>query len=174
MDSTNCSHPIWDVYDEYRTARLNVRYYEYSLKRLQQHNFRIELVLAISVSSGVAGLWFWETVVGGIIWKIIITVAAFTAVVKPLIKLSDRIQEQSVILAAWRELDNELQKLSILVRQRGRYDSELQNRFLSLMDRKSDITKKETAEAIDENLRRKCFEQVNQELPCDKFFVPGG
>jgi len=174
MDSTNCSHPIWDVYDEYRTARLNVRYYEYRLKRLQQHNFRIELVLAISVSSGVAGLWFWETLVGGIIWKIIITVAAFTAVVKPLIKLSERIQEQSIILAAWRELDDELHKLCILVTQCRKYDSELQNRFLSLMEKKSDISKRETAEAIDEKLRKKCFDRVNQELPCDKFFVPGG
>jgi hypothetical protein len=100
MNSTNCDHPIWDVYDQYRTARLNVRYYEYKLEGLRRNNFRIELVLAISISSGVAGLWFWETLVGGIIWKIIVTLAAFTAVVKPLIKLSDRIQEQSVILAA--------------------------------------------------------------------------
>lgn len=174
MNSTNCDHPIWDVYDQYRTARLSVRYYEYKLKHLRRHNFRIELVLAISVSSGVAGLWFWETAVGGIVWKIIITVAAFTAVVKPLIKLSDRIQEQSVILAAWRELDDELQKLSILVRQCGKYNTELQNRFLSLMEKRSDIVKKERAEAIDEKLREKCVEQVNQELPSDKFFVPGG
>jgi hypothetical protein len=173
MNSTNCDHPIWDVYDQYRTARLTVRYYEYRLKGLRRNNFIIELMLAISVSAGVAGLWFWGTVVGGIIWKIIITVAAFAAVVKPLLKLPDRIQEQSVILAAWRELDDELQKLSVLVRQCGKYNSELQNRFLSLMEKRSAIVKKETAEAIDEKLREKCFEQVNQELPSDKFFVPG-
>jgi len=174
VNSTNCDHPIWDVYDQYRTARLNVRYYQYGLKRLRRHNFRIELVLAISVSSGVAGLWFWETAVGGIVWKIFLTLAAFTAVVKPLLKLSDRIQEQSVILAAWRELDDELEKLSILVRQCGKYDSELQNRFLSLMEKRSHIVKSETDEAIDEKLRQKCYEQVNLELPYDEFFVPGG
>lgn len=174
MNSANCDDLIWDVYDVYRTARLNVLYYGYRLKGLRRKNFITELVLAISVSSGVAGLWFWGTVAGGIIWKIIVTSAAFIAIIKPLIKLSDQIQEQSAIHAAWRELDDELQKLSIRIRHRGEYDSELQNRFLSLMEVKSDIVKGETAEAIDEKLRQKCYEQVNLELPYDKFFVPGG
>jgi hypothetical protein len=42
------------------------------------------------------------------------------------------------------------------------------------MEKKSDIVKKETAEGIDRKLRQKCYEQVNLELPSDKFFVPGG
>ena len=88
--STDTKHPVWDVYDEYKTARLNVRYYEKKVSRLRHRNLLIEIVLALSVSSGVAGLWLWETAVGGIIWKVLTTLAAFLAVIKPLVKLSDQ------------------------------------------------------------------------------------
>jgi hypothetical protein len=170
--NTNAEHPIWDVYDEYRTARFNVRYYERQLRSLRWKNLSIEVVIALSVSSGVAGLWLWETAVGGIIWKALVTLAAFIAVVKPLVKFSDQIQQKSETLTSWRLLDDGLRQLIILVRQCRKYDEEMQNRFLTLIQTKSTIVQREPPESVDERLRRRCFEQVNQELPSDKFFVP--
>ena len=172
MNKMNIRHPVWDVYDELRTARLNVRYYERQLSRLRCKNISIELILALSVSLGVAGLWLWQTAVGGIIWKALVTLAAFLAVLKPLIKLSDQIQQKSEVLTSWRLLDDGLRQLTILVSQYGKYDDEMRHRFLTLMQTKTTIIQRELPENIDEKLRRRCFQQVNQELPSDNFFVP--
>ena len=171
-NKTNAEHPIWGVYDEFRTARLNVRYYEMQLSSLRHNNFLIELVLALSVSFGVAGLWLWETVVGGVIWKVLVSVAAFLAVVKPLVRLSDQVQRKSDILTSWRLLDDALRQLTILIKENGKYDDEMRNRFHALMETKSAIIKYEPPEKIDEKLRTKCFQQVNHELPFGNFFVP--
>lgn len=170
--STIAEHPIWDVYDEYRTARFNVRYYERQLSSLKRYNFSIELILALSVSSGVAGLWLWETAVGGIIWKILVSLAAFLAIIKPLIKLSDQVQHKSEVLTSWRLLDDGLRQLVILIRQSKKYDEEMRNRLIALMETKSNIIKREPLEGINEKIRSKCFDQVNQELPSDSFFIP--
>lgn len=169
---TNTEHPIWDVYDEFRTARLNMRYYERQLNALRRKNIIIEFVLALSVSSGVAGLWLWQNAVGGFIWKALVTVAAFLAILKPLIKLSDQIQQKSEILTSWRLFDDGLQNLTLVVKERRNYDEEMLNRFHTLMETKSTIVQREPLECIDEKLRTKCFQQVNQELPFDNFFVP--
>ena len=153
-------------------ARLNVRYYEIQLSSLRRNNFLIELVLALSVSSGVAGLWLWETAVGGVIWKVLVSMAAFLAVVKPLFRLSDQVQKKSDILTSYRLLDDGLRQLTILLKERGKYDNEMRNRFHALMETKSAIIKSEPTESIDEKLRTRCFRQVNQELPAENFFIP--
>lgn len=170
--NTNAKHPVWDVYDESRTARLNVRYYERQLNSIRRNNFLIELVIALSVSSGVAGLWLWETTFGGIIWKALVTLAAFLAVVKPLVRLSDQVQQKSEVLSSWRLLDDGLRQLIILIRQYKTYGDDMRNRLLTLMETKATLIQREPLEAVDEKLRRRCFDQVNRELPADSFFVP--
>ena len=170
--NTKSEHPVWDVYDQYRTARLNVYYRESQLSRLQSRNFYIELVLALSTSSVVAGLWLWEAAIGGIIWKALATLAAILAVVKPLVKLSDQIQQKSKVLANWRLLDAGLEQLTLSVSQYRKYDDAMRSRFFTLMETKSTIIKEEPAEGIDQTLRKRCQEQVNQELPMDSFFIP--
>jgi len=162
-------HPVWDLYDEYRTARLNVYYYEKTLSKLQRWNFWIELVIALSVPS-IAGLWFFETTIGGIAWKTLAALAAILAIVKPLVKLSDKIQQNDEVLTKWRVLHGELQKLVISISQHRKYDEKMREQFLRLLETKTTI--KEPSEAANKKLKAICFEQVNKALPSDSFFVP--
>ena len=165
-------HPVWSVYDEFRTARFNTLCYKSRLIRLKRTSFWVELVLATSVSSGVAGLWFWETTTGDIIWKALATIAAFLSVIKAVYKLSDRIQKINKSYTSWLLLDSALQKLAIMIGQDGKYDDVMKNRFLTLLDTKATIIESEPSEDIDEKLRKICYEKVNKELPVDKFYVP--
>lgn len=169
---TTKSHPVWNVYDEYRTARLNVHIYEKQLSILRRNNFIMESILALSVSSVIAGSWLWETSLGGIVWKILITVAGFLAVLKPLLKFADQIQQQAEILTSWRMLDSGLQKLVLSINQYRQYDDEMRNRFFTLMESKSTIVGKEPLQSPSKRLKSECQNQVNNELPADKFFVP--
>jgi len=170
--NTVAEHPVWGVYDEYKAARFNVRYYERQLDKLRRRNLLIELALALSASSVFAGLWFWETAVGGIIWKVLATLAAFLAVYKPIVRLSDQVQQKSEILTNWRLLDDGLQQLVLSISQYRKYDDEMRNSFFTLMKTRTTIIQKEPTEGVDDRLRNKCFEQVNKELPPDNFFVP--
>ncbi|MGD0794468.1 MAG: hypothetical protein ABR958_02575 [Dehalococcoidales bacterium] len=162
-------HPVWDVYYEYRTARFNVYYYERLHGSLQRLNFWIELILALSVPS-IAGLWFWETTIGSIFWKVVAGLAALLAVIKPLVGLSDKIQQNSEVLTKWRVLHGDFQKLTYSISQLRKYDEKMKEHFLKLLETKATI--KEPPEAANDRLVKICFEKVNKELPMNNFFVP--
>lgn len=86
------NNPVWDVYDEYRTARLNVKYHAGLLRRQKRISFWLELTLAISApTSAVAGLWFWQSDIGAILWRIFAVIAAFAAIVKPLLRILTKV-----------------------------------------------------------------------------------
>ena len=165
-------HPVWEVYNEYRTARLNVKYYSSKLGTLQRRNFWIELTLALTASSGIAGLWVFETWLGGYAWKAAGTVAAVLAVYRPVARLSEGIRRIEERVTAYRGLELDLERLCRDIRRRGQYDSELRDRFDAVMDRKGDVVRSYIDTQIDEPLRESCESQVNQELPVEGFFVP--
>ena len=166
------NHPVWDLYNEYRTARLSTLYYEKQLTVSKRWNLMIEIILAATASSGIAGLWFWGTFAGGVIWKGILTIAALLAVIKPFVNLAGQIQQKSELLEYWRSHGNDLYILIVLVKQRKSYDNEIRNRFISMIKAKKGIIQKEPAEGVNEKLRERCYNQVNEELPCNNFFIP--
>lgn len=95
-------HPVWGVYDLYRTARLNVKYYAARMHRLEQINFWMELFIAVTApSSAITGLWFWDTQIGGILWKSLGMVAAVAAILKPLVLLSKKMKEYNEVLSGY-------------------------------------------------------------------------
>ena len=165
-------HPVWSVYNEYKTARLNVRYYERALWKWKRRNLWIEGILAVATSSVVAGLWLWSSFVGGWVWKIIITIAAVFAVLKPVVKLTEKIEKRSEVLVSYRILDGEFQKLVMEIEQYNKYSASLRERFMALMNMKKDIASREPMDKIDKKLKSKCVEIVNKELPNEAFHIP--
>lgn len=174
LDESYENHPVWDVYDEFRSARLNVRYYESKLKKLSNWNTLTEYILAISISSSVAGLWLWENIIGGYVWKALGALAIFLAVGKPILNLTEKIKKKSELLGAYKELDHDFNKLKIRIAQNKKYDKLLKEEFNTLLEKKGNIISKYTDESPDYKLRKKCTEQVNIELPGDSFYIPKG
>ena len=87
-------HPVWDVYNELRTARLNIKYYTVRVEETRRLNRVLEIILAVAApGSAVAMLFIRETSIGKIIWGPLAVVAAFVAVVKPFLKLDERLQQ---------------------------------------------------------------------------------
>ena len=168
-DILNNKHPVWDVYGQFRTARFNVHYYEKRLTSPKRWNFAIELIIALSVPT-IAGLWVWSTTIGNIFWQSITAVAAILAIVKPLLGLANKIQENSEVLTKWRVLDGEFEKLTMSISQYRRYDETMRDQFLKLLETKTTI--KEPPEEPSSKLCQKCFDQVDRELPADNFFIP--
>jgi hypothetical protein len=168
----NSEHPVWDVYDQYRTARLNVKYYQVQLNSLKGWNSTIEIILAISASSSIAGLWFWEGFYGGYLWKIIGSIAAVLAVLKPILKLPDKISRKEEILIGYKALHHDLETISILVRQNQIYDGDLKKQFLDALDRKGALIQKDNDTKLNKKLRDKLQVEVKNELPTNHFYIP--
>lgn len=165
-------NPVWDVYDEFRNSRLNVRYYESRLKKLSKYNALTEYMLAISTSSSLAGLWFWENIIGGYVWKVLGALAIFLALGRPILNLTEKIKKTSEILGAYKALDHDFNKLKIRISQNKKYDKPLKEEFITLLEKKGNIISKCTDEHIDDALRKKCTEQVKIELHADSFYIP--
>lgn len=171
MDS-GARNPVWNVYDEWRTARFNVRYREKELDGLQRTNFIMQIIVAVAASSGVAGLWLFQTTIGDIIWKCIVTIAAIVSIILSTAKYPEKIKQLSEILAKWRLMDSQLKLLSIEIETRGAYTDDLQQRFYNLIKTEQTIEENEPAESPDNKLSDECYDRVDKELPADNFYIP--
>jgi hypothetical protein len=167
------SHPVWNVYDLYRTARLNVKYYKARSTCLKRINFLMELILSISApSSIVAGLFFWDTTIGALIWKILGAIAAFVAVSKPLLNLTKKIEQFDEIITGYQVLEHDLSLLKISIDEKQSYDISLQKEFKKALERKKALITKYPEHREYKKLKNRCTSEVNQELPVDIFFIP--
>jgi hypothetical protein len=168
------SHPVWLVYDEWRTARLSCKYYGAKLSQLERVNFWIELLLAGTASgSAIAAFTFWQTAGGEDAWTILTGISALIAVAKPLLKLTDRIQQLDQISTSYALLDHDYKKLAHEIQQQDVFDVILQQKHRALLDRSDELKKKESIErTINERLRTECREKVELELPHENFYIP--
>ena len=108
----NDQHPVWVVYDLYKTARLNVKYYAQRLSDIERTNFVIELVIAVAApTSAVTGIWLLKTEVGQEVWKYIAALAALSAVLKPLLRLPHRIKSMEQSLSGYRALEYDVEQI---------------------------------------------------------------
>lgn len=173
LESTACSHshqPVWDLYDAYRNARFNVRYYSELLHRTRLRSSGIDIALAITApSSALAGLVKQKLPDA---WVYLSAITAVLALIKPIIRLNDRMRILNECVTGYRILEHELECIVLTVSQEGRYDKKCKDRLIHAFGMKGKLLPKEPNEKIDERLRRKCFDLINQELPCDKFSIP--
>lgn len=168
-------HPVWNVYDLYRTARLNVKYYKARLICLERLNFVTELILSISApSSAITGLLFWDTQIGSEIWKILGIIAAFLAILRPLLKLTKKIKQFEEIITGYQALDHDLSVIKVSIEEKHNYDKSLQKDFKKALDRKKVLITKCPEQREYKKLINRCTLEVNQELPVDIFFIPRG
>lgn len=174
MDShqRNLQHPVWDIYDEYRTARLNVKINEYRLAIYKRWNFGIEFILALTASSSVASFWFWQSPTGQVAWKYLFVLTAILAVMKPMLNLSGKIQKFSEILTNFKSLEHDFHKLTILINQQQRYDPEFKDQFYYLLDQKRFINQKTDEGSIRKSKKLEFEDQVANELPATIFYIP--
>ncbi|MBK8636811.1 MAG: hypothetical protein IPN92_00515 [Chromatiaceae bacterium] len=166
-------HPIWSVYDKLRTARLNVKYYSRRLQMVERLTFSLDLILlATAPSSAIAGLWFWSTSIGSLVWQYFGVIAAATAVVKPLLALPKKIKDYEGVLAGYRGLEYDLMEIKTIVEQKRTYDKTQQEEFRKAIRREKSLVSKPPETRENATVKRACEEEVLRELPSESFFVP--
>ena len=173
--ANRATHAVWDVYDDYRSAMMNVRIQKCSMQRLRRLNYLIEIPLAFAASTTVAGLWFWQSAAGGQAWKYLGAVTAFLAVLKPILRIPDKIQDCGEILASLSVIENELERLVKQIAHAKKYDDAMFEKYNKILDLKGEHKKKfQTGkyQNVSKRLKRSCAAEVEALYPGSKFFVP--
>lgn len=166
-------HPVWTVYDKLRSARLNAKYYSARLHQLERTNLALDyILLATAPSSAIAGLWFWNTDVGKNVWQYLGILAAIAALIKPPLNLTKRIKDYEAILVGYRTLEYDLLEIKTLVEQKGKYDQPLQLELRKAIQREKALIARTPETRENKRIKRNCENEVLQELPTDRFFVP--
>lgn len=173
--SPNLNQPVLEVYSDYKTAAWNVCIQQAELDRLKKLNNWIEIPLAILASSSIAGLAVWETAAGGVIWKILGLCTAILAIIKPFLRIPEKIEQRGKMLADYYGLEHDLEKIKKLVGQHRRYDDRLRRQYLKVLDRKGKIREKYTGAnhlKNSEAIKQRCKDEVERRLPPSEFYFP--
>ncbi len=170
--SENRDSPVWDVYNELRTARLNVLCYERQYGTLTTLNTTMEYLLAVLTSSSVAGFWFWKNETGDFIWKILGVIAVVLAIGKPILNLNAKIREKGETVSVYQNLYQNFLRLKIAISQEGIYGPSQKKEFEDLLKKKTDVVNKHKGGIVSKRLCNKCYSQVTAELPVENFFIP--
>lgn len=167
------NHPVWTVYDKLRTARLNVKYLGRRLQQVESTNFWLEFVLlATAPTSAIAGLWFWQSEGGKLVWQWMGVIAALAAVIKPSLSLTKRIKEYENVLSGYRTLEYDLMEIKTSIEQKHKFDAAMQGELKKALQREKALVAKNPESRENSKVKRICEEEVRKELPPDCFFIP--
>ncbi|MDM8544094.1 hypothetical protein QUF90_23710 [Desulfococcaceae bacterium HSG9] len=174
MENSNTTqHPINRLHANYRDYKVNALYYSVKMDRLKFINYFIEIILAITTTSSmVAGLWLWNTPFGQAIWKILLIISAFLAVIKPIINLTEKIRKYEEVLSSYRDLEYELKKIIDQIDQSMKYTTDHKSKLLEALGKEHDIIKKFSEIKKDYKLLQMCKDKVDEELRNVSFFIP--
>lgn len=174
-------HPVWTVYDAFRTAALNVEYDECRIAKLSRLNFCLEgAISATATGAGLTGLGallantavasYWQYA-----WFALSVTATIAAWLKPLLKTSEKLSALEKSLAGYTGLKHDLEQIVIDVKEKQTYDEEHKRLFAAARARQRELVTQERPETyIDSVLLRECEATIRSRFPSDSamFFTP--
>lgn len=173
MDSPSSRHPVWDVYDEFRTMVFRLDVYTKKIRSWRRVQLIMEVVIALfTPSSAIAWIFFRDTYWGDIAWHAFIIIASVAAITKPLIRIEDRIQLFQKNHGIYKDLYHDLDDLKTLVSQSREYSEAMKNTFLGIRNKKRQLAQAASSYHLSKRLKYQIFEDVNRQYPPHSFFVP--
>jgi hypothetical protein len=160
------------IYDEYRVMLLNKKYYAARLTKTKRYNFVMEFLIAVGATgSGVAGLAVWKTDYGAGVWAGLSTASILLAIAKPLLKLTDRIENYGKLYG---EYARAFQNLEMLVRDLQVYKLLSDDRIKTFIQIRSRTAELVALDDTDPNpqLVAALQAQVNAEIDVSRLWLP--
>ena len=160
------------VYDQYRMALLNLKYYGAKLAKTRNHNFWLEFILAVA-ASGVVGSWaIWQDkALGSMVWAGFAGFTTLLAIAKPLLQLGSEIERVTRLFVSYGEITAELERLVEEIRIEQAFTPEMALRYRHQVGRFGHL------EHLDDpNPKRATLEQfqdeVEKQVPDERLWVP--
>jgi hypothetical protein len=162
------------IYDAYRTALLNRKYFDRMRSRYRSLITSADVVIAIgagSASYGIASLAIFGTLPGKYVWLVVSAVATVLSAIKPVLKIGDKIDNYSKLHAGHSNIYSELKDIVEEIRVSKSITADLQKRYDSSKKLVKELGAKED---FSRNLKliRKLQREVNEEIRPDLLWVP--
>ena len=166
-------HTMWEIYNLWRTAKLNTKYFAHVLSIRMFWAKAMEITIAVTApTSAVAALWFWGTCFGSVLWKVLLIIASVCSLLKPILDLPKKSGEIQKTLSGYKLLCHDLEALIIKVRQRSKFDKELMSEFQEINTRKRVLVAEDPLIKTNRKLAQKFYNEVNFELKDYDFYIP--
>jgi hypothetical protein len=107
----NVHAQLRELYRLYRTALMNEKYFGYRLQRVRAINTASEIVLGITASATISSWQFLKAGYGAYVWQIFGGISTLLAVVKPIVRLSKKIELYSKLHVGYCALYFDLKNL---------------------------------------------------------------
>jgi len=173
QSTRNLNHPVWNVYDQLKTARLNVLYYEHKLHNTETIMITSQVILAAAVpSSAIAGFEIWDFWLGEYAWEIFVSFSSFVAFIQPFLGLPKKAKKYSVLIDGYKTLYYDLQDIRHKIEEDKTYNTQHKKLFKTAKDRRKKLEVRETGIKLNKRLQKKYQEAVKKELPGKSFYLP--
>ncbi len=163
---------IREIYDEWRTAQLNVYYYGHRRRDVRRYDMGGELVVAV-LSLGVVGSVLSRTTMQWIPVMCAVVTAA-VPIIRKSMRVSERLDAYDASIRGYRVLAFDLKKLASAIAIDRGLSEVVKQRFSEAMERRRQLVGGEWEEVANEALAKQCQARVNREVPPEDLFVPEG
>lgn len=171
--SRNLDHPVWNIYDLIKTARLNVLYYEHKLQGAERTMVVMQIILAAVVpSSAIAGFEIWDFWLGKYAWEIFVSFSSLVAFIQPFLALPKKAKKYSELVDGYKILYYDLTNIRQSIEEDKSYNTKHKNLFKAAKERRTKLEVRETGISLNNRLRKHYQEVVKKELPGEKFYLP--
>lgn len=172
-DLDRLSRKLKQLYDDYRSARLSVKYYSARLVTFQRLNFWMEILLAVTSSSAIGAWTLLHSGPGQSVWAALGGVTAVVAVLKPILQFPKRIERYQSLYGGYTSLFYDLESVVQEVKIEHALSEELEAVWASAKKRLVELAPQDDppAELKGEWVRR-FTDDVNCEIPVESLWIP--
>lgn len=171
-DNNEFCERLDQIYDAYRTASMNHKYYGYRLAAYSKFNWIYEVAVAIGSSTSAVAAWpVWSTQGGKQIWTVFTGLVGLCVVLKPFLRLSQKVEQYSQLYLGYKDLYQDLKKIvyglrlkKMLSKENEKLFNNTQSRIVQL-DRIGEVSPSE-------RIRQRSFDEVNVEIPLQSLWYP--
>lgn len=164
---------IREVYDNYRTARLNVKYYSARLEALLWWNQVSDMVIAVAApGSVISGFWFLKTANGLAVWQAVAAIAGLTGFVKPFFKFGQKIKFFEQTLSGYRALEYDLYDVILKIKEDDDYTGASKKMFSDAMKKRKILATNPPENSQNKKFISKLYEEVVKEIPTSSLYFP--
>ena len=113
-DTTVLRNQLKVIYDDYRTALLNRKYYGERLHKYRTINRTVEFVIAAGATGSSIAAWaIWGSETGQIAWASIAGASSLIAIGKPIVNITGDIERYTKLYAGYSTIFLQIKKLSM-------------------------------------------------------------
>jgi len=160
VSQPNTAVQINGIYNDYRKAYMNRLYYDCRVEFLKKVNLYYEIVLAVGTSGTVAAWYVWETGFGKTVWPIFGGTVALLSILKPILKIPERIERLSKLQTGYSELYYELEQSKRTMEEQKGLPPDVLKSSAAAQARYRKLAMED--EVPHEKLLQRCFDEVKR------------